>query len=389
VQLIETIAGKIANSFVGYLHLGSWLDVRAKSTLSGRGVRDFGSVEAFWRDVFEGAIHYGDRIRFKNAFLCEWFPRTPGAAWRIPCGHPVWTGERPPGDMSCFAEIREGKHCFIEWSSLDHYAPPPWGVVRLPFGTDTNAFCAMCLTTVDAWCCDLGIPVLASASVYEAFASRQQGANAVEADIEGIVEFRQIPLLEKALAGALGTQLDKDFMRSVVTPLGHPFTFLRVTSPLDVRMRTHNAMPLAFLWIISRQLVTHAVAAAPGGQEPPLVLVPVKPEWTYGFMVAPAQLNQPDSIERCVSCLRGADTAAFFTRKEPSMRPGVSRVEVLTEFDGRAPRFATAVPLRPRPWMESQELEKISLALQQLRECAFLEAKRHGDSQREDRALKQ
>jgi len=48
MKIAETLSGKIANSFIGYLHLASWLKVRLGSFVSGRGVREFSSVETFW-----------------------------------------------------------------------------------------------------------------------------------------------------------------------------------------------------------------------------------------------------------------------------------------------------------------------------------------------------
>jgi hypothetical protein len=214
MKLVETVSSNIANSFIGYLHLGSWFDTRIKSILSGRGVLDFDSVEVFWRSLFEGGIHNGARIRFKNAFLTEWVPRTPGAAWRSLFDYPT-------GPFS-LEGIREGK-TFARKSLLGYIKPPPLGVVRLPFGTDSSAYSALCLTTKDSWCCDLGIPVLASASVYDAFVAKQRKSNAVEADIEGIVQLREMPLLDQSLFKVLGAYVDKNFLRAIFTPLGHPY----------------------------------------------------------------------------------------------------------------------------------------------------------------------
>ena len=75
----------ISRSFLNYLHLGTWLDMKVTSLLSGRSVNTFTSVESFWRHISEERLSAGDRIRFKGAFLTEWVPRSPGGAWFHEC----------------------------------------------------------------------------------------------------------------------------------------------------------------------------------------------------------------------------------------------------------------------------------------------------------------
>jgi len=280
-------------------------------------------------------------------------------------------------------KIREGQLDFVSETAL-HYHPHPLGVIRLPFGQDSDTHAVLCLTTVDAWCCDLGVPVLTSAAVYDEFVATQQKGNAVEADMEATVHFGQIPLLDESFMRVLGASVDQDFLRSIVTPLGHPCVFLSVLSPLDAKMRTHNTTPPAFLWSISRKRVTHAVthhvALSDTGNQAQTKLKAITPHWSYGFLLAPAHVESTESIAECAKGFRLGNISSWLPSETPSIGLGVEKVEVVTEFDARAPRFSTAVPLKPAPWHDAPELKSIAIVLQQLKEAALLQAEDDEDT---------
>jgi hypothetical protein len=83
-------------------------------------------------------------------------------------------------------------------------------------------------------------------------------------------------------------------------------------------------------------------------------------------------VNQVDSIENCVKAFK---LGSSVKERESCEDRGVDRIEVLTEFDGRAPRFSNSIPLRSKQWFNGKELEKISLELKQLHEGALFEVK--------------
>jgi len=378
MNIAETLSGRIANSFLGYLHLGSWFDDRLKSLVSGRGPKTFTSVEAFWRAVLREQLHHGDRIQFKNAFLTEWIPRLPGAPWHL-LGDQADSPNLRSRDYLRLGELRERKIGVVSETSLD-YGPHPLGVVRLPVVDDPRTCACLCLTTVDAWCCDLGVPVIVSSSVYDAFVSRRQGVNAVEADLEGVLHFGTMPLLDQGFLKAMGVAVDSEFLRSVVTPTGHPYAFLRITSPLDTRMRTHGSAPPAFLWSISRKWITHAVThygVFSGSKEKPRIkVVPTDPYWSYGFLLAPSQPDDPESVQKCVRGFKLGNISAWIPEVgAPCAGPGVEVVEVLTEFDARAPHFSTAVPLVASPWQRPQQHRRIATVLQDMERRALAESR--------------
>jgi hypothetical protein len=81
VQTLETLVEKVSESFLNYLHLWTWLDQKMIHHLSGRPRKTFVSAKDFWNSVFQGEIHPGDRVKFKEAFVTEWLPKSPGRIW--------------------------------------------------------------------------------------------------------------------------------------------------------------------------------------------------------------------------------------------------------------------------------------------------------------------
>ena len=167
MKVLDTLVEQVSGSFLNYLRLGTWLDYQITHRLSGRPHREFESVEGFWQSILNEELYPGDKIVFKQAYVTEWTPRMPGQLWIVHRGkRDAFYSEEQ------LSEIRKGKGFWSE-STLESQSISPMGVVRLPFGNDKLHYAALSITTIDSWCCDLGVPVVFSASVYDAFIRRR------------------------------------------------------------------------------------------------------------------------------------------------------------------------------------------------------------------------
>ncbi|CUS39454.1 hypothetical protein COMA1_80030 [Candidatus Nitrospira nitrosa] len=363
----EDTAKALAGSFLTYLHLPSWLDQRIKSLLSGRAPVDFISISQFCRALYGEELHAGDRVRFKQAFVSEWVPRLPGELWfKDFSGQTISHKERMSG------RIYKGKGypkpeelTDIRWmaSSPDR----PVGVVRYPFHTDNTTFATMSLTTLDYWSCDLAVPLVVSSSVYDAFVRARQPLQAVEATIEGVLQFAAIPSLDAGMISAIGAQVDQGFLRSVVTPLDAPSVFLSIVSPLDVRFRTNDTHPSGTLWTISRRTaLTKRAIRSYGGQVVDYIMEGLQFDLGKKELVDDAILHFQDSSHHPCKIIPD------WPRIKDSSAPEERQVEyeTLTEFDARRKLFSARVPLAPRTWERPQLRGEIVRVLGDLKEEA-------------------
>lgn len=195
---------------------------------------------------------------------------------------------------------------FYSEGSLDSNNYDPLGVVRMPFGEDKVKYAALSITTVDSWCCDLGIPIIVSSSVYDAYLRRRTKHNSVEATIEGVAQFGEIPLLHPELLSSIGATVNPEFIKRISTQANFPGVYIQVVSPLDISFRTHNAHPPGFLWAIDRQIrnaiITHYV------EEKRTEIKHCDPFASYVLRTAHAQLQDNDDILSIVEAFKNASS---------------------------------------------------------------------------------
>ncbi|MBT9312019.1 hypothetical protein [Leptothoe kymatousa] len=353
MKIITELAKPISRSFLNYLHLSEWVNQRLTSVFSGKSVRTFESVEDFWKQIFEETLYIGDRIRFKEAFIMEWLPRSPGE---------LWLDNLKQFGLELDA-LRKGHP--IALSSLISNAIAPLGVIRLPFGDSNESYAALSLTTVDSWHCDLGIPVIVSSSVYDSFLSRRIEGNAVAGEVEAILCFGEIPLFSPKLISSLGSDVNIDFLSSISTHRGLPNVYLKVVSPLDVKFNYHDTHPPGFVWCIDRQVrdkqVIHSPVTPKSAKKPRIDIKDTEPYLTYGFSAISTQISDRNELQSCLSCLK----AGNFSYEQQSTVPspesiiGLVQLDILTEFDARCRYFKTSVPLTKEPWKDEKSLKQM------------------------------
>ena len=361
IEVAGAAAKPIYDSFLNYLHLGSWLNQRFSSILAKKPVRLFSSVSDFWSHVFTENITVGDRIKFTEAFITEWVPRVPGGLWR---SHNA--------SFDNLDYIRKGKRLFFESDPRDP-SDKPFGVVRLPFGSIKSEFAVLSLTTYDAWHCDLGIPLLVSSSVYDSFVSRRFQRNAVEGEVEGILCLGKPVLLDAELLGSLGSDINKAHLSGLITPESIPYVYLKIVSPLDVNFRSHNTHPPGFLWNINRLTYRYGESNNTRDFENQRDTTYIR----YEYKGLSAKLNILDEVEACVNAFRIGDLCVLIDESSDNLRlkfrdepheglRAILKNEVLTEFDARSRHFRTSVPLTINPWRNEANVKKINQTLTEL-----------------------
>lgn len=358
MKILDTMIDQISGSFVNYLNLGTWFNHLVGHHLSGRRVKEFDSVEGFWQSISNEELGPGDKIFFPQSYVSEWVPRVPGQ---------IWFAHKDENRIS-FAKgflghMREGK-AFWTQSSLDSTgAIEPLGVVRLPFGEDKLHFAALSLTTIDSWYCDLGVPLVFSASVYDAFIRKRIKQNSVEASLTGYLRFGNVPLLQAGLLKSIGSDISDEFLARISAPTSMPSAYIHVISPLDVQFRSHNTHPPGCLWAVERSVHIARVKHYPQSRKS--VDTPCEPYASYGLLISHVNLNERDHIQYYVGQFKKASCRPP-QLPEQHERADLASVEVLTEFDSRNRYFATSVPIEKTPWNNKVSSERIQRTLSEL-----------------------
>ena len=299
--------------------------------------------------MIQEELRPGDRIRFKEAFVTEWVPLKPGQVW---CDTKYQ--ERSASDESHLETLRKGEE-FTTYgvceSSKDF---PPLGVVRIPLGQDRLRHAALSLTTVDSWCCDLGVPLVVSESVYRAFVERKVRSSVAEASIEGVLHAEQIPLLHPEHLKQLGSQITDEFLTALATPSAMPSVYIEVTTPFDIAFRAHNSHPPGCMWAIER--VEYNVPL--GGQRDSVL---------YEYLTTMAALHDRNDIRGKVNAFKmGSPVYEEELINENYRHPAKKSIEVLTEFDAQNHYFDAKVPLIATPWRDPRIREEIDRILRDL-----------------------
>lgn len=358
MKILDTMIDQISGSFVNYLNLGTWFNHLVGHRLSGRPLKEFDSVEGFWQSISNEDLSPGDKIFFRQSYVSEWVPRVPGQ---------IWFAHKDENRMSLakgfLGHMREGKAFWSE-SSLDFTgAIEPLGVVRLPFGEDKLHFAALSLTTIDSWYCDLGVPLVFSASVYDAFIRKRIKQNSVEASLTGYLQFGNVPLLQAGLLKSIGSDISDEFLARISTPTSVPNVYIHVISPLDVHFRSNDTHPPGCLWAVERSVHTATVRHYTESRK--RVVTPCEPYASYGLLTAHVNLNERDHIRYYVEQFKKASAKPPQIPEEHE-RGDLGSVEVLTEFDSRKRYFATSVPIEKTPWNNKISRERIRGTLKEL-----------------------
>lgn len=140
MKVLDTLIDKVSNSFLNYLHLGSWLDQKLTYFMSQRDTKSFNSVESFWDNVKNEILHNGDVIKFSEMFISEWIPKQPGQ---------LWSQKRLKGPSEFTLESLKKGDGFLSHGNID-VKKDHFGVVRMPFGTSAKHFSILSFTSIDS-----------------------------------------------------------------------------------------------------------------------------------------------------------------------------------------------------------------------------------------------
>jgi hypothetical protein len=332
--MFEKLGEKIANSFLNYLHLSSWLEIRAHSLISNRRF-SFRSIEDVWKDIFNESLRSGDIIQIHEGFLTDWLPKVPGQSWKsLPLSDDSISIERlKRGGKFAMGSILENKHT-------------PLGVVRLPFGSSNKNYAVLSITTYDCWSVELAIPVLVSKEVYFQFLKARSKNQAVEGTIEVVLEIGNLPF-DNTFLTTMESEINPVFFKQFLTPFAVPPVYLRLESVLNAKFRTHNTHPPGGVWAISKHEQEHQIIHNIDNGE-----VQVKKCKPYEFIdlnIAHIDISNSEIVEQYSKAFTKGDI--FIDDNIRTVTNPSKKVTVLTEFDAQKRYFPTSIPITNRPWL--------------------------------------
>lgn len=327
-------ARAVGGSFLSYLHLGEWLQQRFASVYAARPPQKFDATGDFWRRLYDGDLAPGSRVQFTDALITDWFPRMPGTAWALRFENggdtrDTWTLNSEARHRLVIGQLAQGQSGF--------------GVVRLPTAAaDEKRYAVLSVSTADSALVDLGIPLVVSRAVYDRFASTRIRQHAVIAPhLDAVLEAGPPPLLNPDLLRSVGAKIEERFLERLTVATRMPSVYLRLESPVGLRLLSNDSSPEGHLWALAR-VDLDRVGAQPGRSEFSQLLHEAKTSDDfesvfardvlapgYAFLVYASSLSSREEIDGFVDAFEPTAAGEF---------------EVLTEFDVSRRRFATAVP---------------------------------------------
>jgi hypothetical protein len=346
--MIKEITTELASSFINYLHLYSWFEIQTHKLVTGRKFR-FKSVEKFWELILNEELKPGDIVQIDEGFLTDWIPKIAGQAWKsLP---------KTSSSVIDLNKIRQGHH-FASDGIVDNNHLRPLGVVRLPYGTSNKNFAVLSITTFDCWSVDLAIPVLVSKEVYYSFVKSRHHNQSVEADIEAVLQFGNYPVFNNSFMALFNSSLNPDFINQITSPLSLPRIYLRLTSPLNSRFKTHNSHPKGTIWTFLKtedsELRIHNMD---NGQT---VVKEVEPYSFFSFIQAHMDISNIKHVEYYSKAFQEGKMLPeeLFPELQFS-RSATQKTTALTEFDGLKRHFSNSVPIEKEPLRNQTNKAKI------------------------------
>lgn len=232
-KIVDIATEHFSSSVWGYYNLWSYFDNKLKHKLASRRVHSIKYCLEYYDGIRNGAIKHGDKILLSDFFLCEWVPRAAGGL-----AHFVHDNHL---DIEKYYRIptsfRHGVKKMKEGDLI-----PPMGSVRFPLAKKKDIILG--LVTPEEYHVDMGIPVAVSTNVYSEFLSKQIGTNAVEVTLEGYVDLfsasDELPMLP---------EISEDVKNNSISV---PSVILRVSSPIQIKFRSHNSHPRMNAWFLRR-----------------------------------------------------------------------------------------------------------------------------------------
>ncbi len=177
----------------------------------------------FWREVLNGGLQAGDRVKLINFQISPWFPRKPGSYWtsdaakarRIAVNRHVQSVER---DLVVFD--LHGKTLMTELGGL--------GTVNFRKNRDTVLF-----TATASGHTERGIPLLCSSAIWGQIDRNLRRSGRIEIDLEGKIE--PVPIM-----------YDSFFLRSP----GIPKIAIRVGSILSIKIKVSRLNIIVTPWTL-------------------------------------------------------------------------------------------------------------------------------------------
>lgn len=331
-------AKAFGNFFTNYLYLYSWLQIEYKKQFTERKFT-FTSVEDFWKKILNEELRNGDVIKFKEGFFTDWIPKAAGQAWKT--FDPLLSSHSINIDS-----VKSGQE-FSSSSLVENEQLRPLGVVRLPLGEDKESFAVLSLTSFDCWSVDLGIPVLVSKKIYEAFLQKRKGNKAVESDVEAILEIGNYPGFDKPFMNTYGSSINPEFLKQFTSPVLVPRVFLRVSSLLNIEFRTHNSHPLGTIWALTKSERPYQIKQ---GVDMRIYRVEEPQSW-IGLELAHIDISNIDNIEHYANAFKEGHTQP--RELFPNVRfveDPEKKISVLTEFDAQKRHFVNSILIEKEPW---------------------------------------
>lgn len=344
-------ARDLGNSFANYLYLYSWFQIKYKNQFTDR-TFTFTSVEDFWKKIFSEELRNGDIIKFKEGFFTDWIPKVAGQVWKT-------FDSTFPTNVINIEEVKKGQE-FSSSGIVEDEQLHSLGVVRLPFSKSKENFTVLSLTSFDCWSVDLGIPILVSKKIYEAFLQKRRNNQSVEGDIEAILEIGNYPGFNNEFIKSYGSTINEDFLKQFTSPVLVPRVFLRVSSPLNIKFRTHNSHPFGTIWALTKSERPYQIRQK---SDMSIYRVDESQSW-IGLELAHIDISNIEEIEYYAKAFKEGHTRPL--ELFPDIRiikDPEQNISILTEFDAQKRHFINSIPIEKEPWNKEGNRQQIIEAL--------------------------
>jgi hypothetical protein len=326
-QNTEKFFAVVWEDVIGYLKLYDYIKLKLRPVVSAP--KSVDSVSAFWYSLLGSRfaqkppsdfvpLRDGDLIRIKNVFLSEWSPKLPGQVWTVEGRQAYTEGKKHIlGNWSFNSQVYQ----VLDPEGKSSVVSAGYGSVRINrgYGT-TNNFMYMALTDKENWCCDHGIPVVVSESVYNSFQKyAERGAPWIQ-ELEGVLHINDDLPFKEFIPKAIGASLSSEVESALRYRPNLPKCYIHIVSPLSVKFRYNDSHPTATAWtMFEREYLQERFSYTYSNFDP----------------------SNNESLMQAVAFL-----------KQYAKQFGGKRF--VTDFDGQVPRLESTISLESNP-LENQK----------------------------------
>lgn len=239
----------LVDGLTKYVGIGAYLRDFARGRK--RGLREYQTEEAFWRDLIgydlngqpaPNPLRLNDVVALRGFQISEWFPRSPGTYWtRDGRDRRVWAANHKEAwDHETEVLTPKGKTQLVTGGV---------GTCRVNVheGENGKRYGLLCATS--SGISDAGIPVVVEEDLYNSVRDSLHDHIGIEVDLTGRLLTLPFDSTETVVP-ARGAEIPDSMKSLLTTPLEIPCYFLRIESRLEVRRRISDFRLEASAWTL-------------------------------------------------------------------------------------------------------------------------------------------